>query len=191
MKISFFIKALFLGIFILLNIYLLYQEFKLIEHQNIDLRSKIANSNSSQQFYSESDSSPNKKLSQYFFIYGPALISYFSVYNLIKEMRQDLLTIIEAVIANGRNTTGALNSYQYAIQATRCVLLLRTRFIHTDYFHLQWGSDRSTTRPFISYSQVGPCLASYFSRSLCLNTRPAPPLSCQCQDGEWPSALFV
>ena len=71
MKISFFIKALFLGIFILLNIYLLYQEFKLIEHQNIDLRSKIANSNSSQQFYSESDSSPNKKLSQYFFIYGP------------------------------------------------------------------------------------------------------------------------
>lgn len=85
MKISFFIKALFLGIFILLNIYLLYQEFKLIEHQNIDLRSKIANSNSSQQFYSESDSSPNKKLSQYFFIYGPALISYFSVYNLIKE----------------------------------------------------------------------------------------------------------
>ena len=39
-------------------------------------------------------------------------------------MRQDPLTIIEAVIANGRNTTGALNSYQYAIQATRCVLLL-------------------------------------------------------------------
>ena len=52
---------------------------------------------------------------------------------------------------------------------------IRTRFIHTDYFHLQCGSDRSTTRPFISYSQVGPCLASYFSRSLCLNTRPAPP----------------
>ena len=83
---TFFIKALVLVIFIFLNIFLLYQEFKLIEHKNIDLRYQIANSKSSQQFLSES--SHNKRLSQYFLVYGPALISYFSIF---KQMNAALL----------------------------------------------------------------------------------------------------
>lgn len=85
-SITFVFKVLFLLMFVILTIYLLYLEYKIMDHKNKHLKTNLSNGNLDKDAVLESTGG-NRNLSKILFTYLPALAGYFGVFQAIRRDR--------------------------------------------------------------------------------------------------------